>query len=147
MSTFSRLSHHVLGRMGTLGRFLISGGTAALVLLVILYVCTDIFLIWYLISSVIAFVCAFLTSFTLHKFWTFRDRHVGRIPKQAASHLMVGGVNLILNTALLYWLVEYGRIHYLVSQVLVSGTLAVASFFIYKHFIFHLGEAGANPEG
>ncbi len=147
MSSLSRLSLRLLEKLGTIGRFLVSGGTAALVLLVILYISTDVFHIWYLASSVIAFACAFLTSFTLHKFWTFRDRHVGRLPKQVASHLVVGGINLLLNTAFLFVLVEYVRIHYLLSQILVSGSLAVASFFIYKHFIFHRGAAGANPEG
>lgn len=133
-------------RYGALVRFLVSGGSAAAVLLAVLYVFTDIVGLWYLASSVIAFLCAFVVSFTLHKFWTFADPHIGRAPTQAAAHFTAGLINLGLNTAFLYMLVDYAGVHYLVSQILVSGSLAIVSFFVYKHFIFRQGKAGAAPE-
>jgi putative flippase GtrA len=133
-------------KYATLLRFLISGGTAAVVLFTLLYTLTDLLGIWYLASSVIASLGAFVVSFTLHKFWTFADPHLGRVPVQAAGHLTTGLINLGLNTLLLYFLVEFVHAHYLVAQVLVSGVLAVASFFVYKYFIFHKGRYGATPE-
>jgi dolichol-phosphate mannosyltransferase len=136
----------LLLRFGAPLRFLISGGTAAAVLLLSLYIFTDIFHVWYLASSVIAFIFAFITSFTLHKFWTFQDRDVSRMAGQATGHLMVGLVNLVLNTSILFLIVEYGNQHYLLAQVLTSGLLAVGSFFIYKHVIFRKGKAGAAPQ-
>lgn len=133
-------------RYGALVRFLVSGGSAAAVLLAALYVFTDIVGLWYLASSVIAFLGAFVVSFTLHKFWTFADPHLGRAPIQAAAHFTAGLINLGLNTTFLFLLVEYVGVHYLVAQVLVSGSLAIVSFFVYKHFIFRRGKAGAQPE-
>jgi putative flippase GtrA len=133
-------------KYGALARFFISGGSAAAVLLSVLFVLTDVFGVWYLASSVVAFLCAFVVSFTLHKFWTFADPHLGRAPTQAAAHFTAGLVNLGLNTLLLYMLVDGFGVHYLVSQVIVSGSLALISFFVYKHLIFRKGKAGAAPE-
>jgi dolichol-phosphate mannosyltransferase len=133
-------------RFGALLRFLVSGGSAAAVLLLLLYVFTDLLGFWYLASSIVAFLGAFVVSFTLHKFWTFADPHLGRAPTQAAAHFTAGLINLGLNTTFLYILVDYAHIHYLVSQILVSSSLAVVSFFVYKHLIFRRGRAGAQPE-
>lgn len=133
-------------RYGALVRFLISGGSAAAVLLTLLYFFTDILGLWYLVSSVLAFLGAFVVSFTLHKFWTFADSSLERAPTQAAAHFTAGLVNLGLNTLFLYILVDYVGVHYLVSQIIVSGTIAIGSFFVYKHFIFRRGRAGAAPD-
>jgi len=54
-------------------RFLLSGGTALLTDLILLYLFTDLFGIWYVASAVAAFILAFMVSFLLHKFWTFGD--------------------------------------------------------------------------
>lgn len=133
-------------RYGAPVRFLISGGSAAVVLLSLLYFFTDVVGLWYLASSVLAFLGAFVVSFTLHKFWTFADGNLDRAPIQAAAHFTAGLVNLGLNTLFLYVLVDYVGMHYLVSQIIVSGTIAIGSFFVYKHFIFRQGKAGATPE-
>ncbi len=131
---------------GAFLRFCLSGGTAAVVLFGLLYTLTDIFGVWYLISSILSSAAAFIVSFTLHKFWTFSDPHLGRASQQVASHLATGLVNMGLSALLLYILVEYAQVHYLVGQLLVTATLALVSFFIYKHFIFHRGRYGATPE-
>lgn len=133
-------------RYGALVRFFISGGSAAVVLLTLLYIFTDIVGLWYLASSVLAFLGAFMVSFTLHKFWTFADSNLQRAPTQAAAHFTAGLINLGLNTGFLYLLVDYAGVHYLVSQIIVSGSIAIVSFFVYKHFIFRQGKAGATPE-
>jgi putative flippase GtrA len=125
---------------------MLSGGTAAVVLLGLSYLLTDVIGVWYLASSVIAFIGAFCTSFTLHKFVTFVDDNLARAPAQAGGHFSVALLNLALNTGLLYGLVEYLGLYYLVAQVIVSATLAVGSYFVYKHLVFHRGRAGADPE-
>ena len=142
-SLYQKIMEH---RFGAVVRFLVSGGTAAVALLGLLYLFTDIFGVWYLVSSIIAFIGAFIVSFTLHKFWTFNDHNLKRAPFQATSHLFVGLINLGLNTILLYTLVDILQVYYLFAQILISGAIAVGSFFVYKHFIFRKGIAGAAPE-
>ena len=84
--TYSALDERYPAQMRFL-RFLISGGTAAVVDLLFLYVLTDGIHMWYLLSSVLAFLAAFSVSFTLQKRWTFRDRSNDRLHVQAPVYL------------------------------------------------------------
>lgn len=120
----------------TIIKYIISGGTAAVVQLGLLYVLTDIVGLWYIISSSIAFVVALLTSFFLQKFWTFRDDNIGRMKKQFAIYTAIGIVNFILNPTLLYIVVDFLNVWYLLGQVIVSAVLAISSYLINKFITF-----------
>ncbi len=117
-------------------RYIVSGGTAALVNLATLYTLTEWFSWWYLHSSIVAFAVALLVSFTLQKFWTFRDRAPGRTHRQFFLYVLVIITNLGLNTLILYTLVDFIQLPYLAGQVVAGGLLAIGSFFVYRRFIF-----------
>ncbi|MDD5032416.1 MAG: glycosyltransferase [Patescibacteria group bacterium] len=117
-------------------KYVISGGTAALVDLVCLYVFTDIFGVWYLISACLAFVIAFFVSFSLQKFWTFRDNGREKIYRQMSLYFIVGTINLFLNAIGMYFLVERFNIMYLLAQVMMGALLGLGSFLIYRFMIF-----------
>lgn len=120
-------------------KFVISGGTAAATGLTILYLCTGIFGIWYLYSTWVAFVGAFIVSFLMQKFWTFGDRSVQGLRGQLSSYFAVALSNLTLNTVSMYILVEYVHLHYLIAQICTTGVLASVSYFVYRGFIFARG--------
>jgi len=116
-------------------RYIISGGTAAVVDLFLLYAFTDWLGIWYLLSAILAFLVAFMVSFAMQKYWTFKDRSNENIHGQAAKYFAVTATNLGLNTLGIFLLVDYVHVHYMLSQILVSALIAVESFFVY-HLIF-----------
>src|SRR3989344_1493750 len=64
-------------------RYLAAGSCAAVVDFVFLYVITDILGVHYLLASILAFLVAFVVSFTLQKFWTFQDHSTDRVHTQA----------------------------------------------------------------
>ena len=117
-------------------KYVIGGGTAAFVDLFLLYVLTDIFHLWYLYSAGLAFLAAFLVSFYLQKFWTFRDNSNKKIHKQMAAYFAVGAVNLGVNTGGIYLLVEKFNFDYLWAQIIMGALIAVGSFLIYRFVIF-----------
>ena len=117
-------------------KFVISGGTAAVVDLVLLYVLTDILGIWYLISATLAFVAAFFVSFGLQKYWTFGDRYTQKIYQQLGLYLTVAVINMLINAAGMYYLVDKLGIWYILAQVIVYSILAIESFLVYKYLIF-----------
>ncbi len=117
-------------------RFLISGGTSAAVDLGLLYIFTDIFGIWYLTSTVFAFIIAFFVSFGLQKFWTFRDHSRDGMSAQAGVYFVIAGCNLALNTLLVYAFVDHLGFHYLLAQIVASLLIACESYFIYQRFVF-----------
>ncbi|MCX6719201.1 MAG: GtrA family protein [Candidatus Taylorbacteria bacterium] len=117
-------------------RYIISGGTAAAVDLVLLYILTDLIGIWYITSSILAYLVAFMVSFTLQKFWTFRDHSRNNIHSQAVIYFIVTSLNLGLNTLGIFAFVHYLSFHYLIAQIVVSVIIAMESYYVY-HFIFN----------
>ncbi len=119
-------------------RFLIAGCTGAAVNLGLLYVLTDIVGLWYLLSSVLAFIVSFLVSFRLQKYWAFKEPSTHAISSQMLWYLVVALVNLGLNTLILFTCVEILHMHYMLGQVVAGAMVAVWNFFIYKYFIFNI---------
>jgi putative flippase GtrA len=117
-------------------RFLISGGAAAGTNLFILYAVTEWFGIWYLLSSVIAFIIAFFVSFVLQKYWTFKDHSTDMIHRQMVIYFAYALLGVLVNTLFVYIFVEIFGIHYFVAQFISSGLIAIANFFVYRFFIF-----------
>ena len=117
-------------------KFIIAGGIAAIIDLGVLYILTAYVGFHYLTSVALAFITAFIASFTLQKFWTFRDHSIQNIHQQSIFYFAVSLGNFFLNTYLVYVSVEKIHIHYLVAQILVGGMIACLSFVLYKYVIF-----------
>ena len=118
-------------------RFLISGGMATFVNIGLLYVFTDLIRIWYVLSAALAFIFAFVVSFTMQKFWTFKDASKENVHRQALVYFLAGLANLGLNSLLIYILVEYSGLHYLMSQIIISAFIAIENYFIYQFLVFN----------
>jgi len=117
-------------------KFLISGGAATLIDLIALYFFTDILKIWYLISAILAFTLAFTANFAMQKFWSFNCEQEKKSHHQLILFLLVNLINLSINSFGVYLLVEKMNIWYIFSQVIMSGLIAMESFFVYKLLIF-----------
>ena len=117
-------------------RFLVTGGIAFAVNISVLYSLTDILSIYYLTSTVLAFLASFSVSFLIQKFWTFQDASTDNAHIQLSLYLVLQVVNLALNTGLMYAFVEYLHIWYVLSQTIIALGLAVISFIVNKRYIF-----------
>jgi putative flippase GtrA len=113
-------------------RYVISGGTGAVVNIGTLFVLTHFLGVWYLLSSAIAFLAAFLVSFTLQRTWTFEHRTVDGLARHTSLYFIVAVANTFLNTAFVFGFVEYLHIWYIVAQVVSGVLIAIVSFFVYK---------------
>ncbi len=119
-----------------LARYLVSGGTAASVDFSLLYILTEFFHVWYLLSSIVAVAVAIMVSFLLQKFWTFQSNTLDTVHIQLSLHSMLSFLNLGLNTFLLYFFVEYVHLWYIFAQFLGAGLLACMNYFVYRTWIF-----------
>ena len=117
-------------------RYLVSGGIGASVHLSILFALTHAFGVWYVFSTTAGFLAAFGVSFSLQKFWTFRNRTPGKTREQLAVFFSLSVCNLFLNAALMALAVGVFGVWYLAAQILVTGAIALESFFIYRSYIF-----------
>ena len=116
-------------------RFIIAGGTSALIDLAVLYLLNTVFGIHYLISAILAFIVAFCFSFTLHKFWTFKS-HKEETHKQIIMYLGTSLFGLSLNTFLMYIFVDHIHLPVILSQIFVGAIVACSSFFISRNIVF-----------
>lgn len=133
-------------------RFIIAGGTSAFVDLVLLYLLNAVIGIHYLTSAIIAFICAFGVSFTLHKFWTFKS-HGESARKQATMYLGTSLFGLFLNTVLMYLFVDYifadmfvgnMKLRVMFSQFIVGAIVACVSFFLSHYLVFKYKKIDKN---
>jgi putative flippase GtrA len=113
-------------------RYIISGGTAAVVNLGTLYVLTRFFSVWYLAASVVAFVLSLIVSFTLQRTWTFRVYGNRAIMQHSSLYLLAALFNLALNTFILFLLVQYGHAGYIFAQFIAGVIVAFESYFLYR---------------
>ena len=114
--------------------------------LAFLYVLTDIVGVWYMISVGLAFLAAYFVSFSLQKFWTFRDSGREKIYRQMSLYFIVGVANLFLNAAGMYSLVEYFSTQYLLAQIIVGAVLGLGNLGIYRFIIFEKKRIGAKTK-
>jgi putative flippase GtrA len=121
-------------------KYVVSGGSSAVVNVGVLYLLTEYAHIHYLVSAVISFVFGFFISFLLQKFWTFQDRRKEGMHRQMAWYLLLSLANLFLNTTLIYLFVEYAHFWYVAAAVVTGALLAISNFFIYKHVIFAIDQ-------
>jgi putative flippase GtrA/SAM-dependent methyltransferase len=117
-------------------RYLISGCTAAAVHIMSLYGLVEFADLHYLLASTLAFSLAIVTSFTLHKFFTFRKREVARTHIQAALYLCVLGFDFALNLALMWFLVETLHTPYIIAAIFSGMVIAVINYFAYRLLVF-----------
>lgn len=125
-----------LARFKKIALYIVSGGTAGVVNLIVLYILTEYGHVYYVASEAFAFSAAFFVSFGMQKFLTFKDRSVSRVHAQLGRYLIVMLANLASNTALLFLLVRYGHVWYVLAELAVTALLACVSYFIYQHWIF-----------
>jgi putative flippase GtrA len=123
-------------RLQKIARYIISGSTAALVNVGILFVLVDFVHIHYLSASIVSYLLALVVSFSLQKFWTFRESASGAVHTQFALYTVITLVNLGINTALMYAFVSVLGIWYLLAQIISGLLIAVMSYFVYQRFVF-----------
>jgi putative flippase GtrA len=116
-------------------RFCVGGGLGVLTAYATLYILTEFAHVWYVASAVIAAILNYVVNFTMQKLWTFENKEVKAIPKQALLYFTMGAIFMPANAGLLYVLVEYVHLPYMLAQVILTVLFSIASYFI-THKIF-----------
>ncbi len=115
-------------------RYVISGASATIVNLSFLYFFTDLLGIWYVYSAAFAYPVAFVVSFALQKFWTFKNGTLSHIRSQFVFYVALGTLNMFLNSYLIYLVVETTGFHYLAAQLCIGVFIALWSLMFYRVF-------------
>lgn len=125
-------------RYWLLVRYGIVGVTGGIIQTLFLYLWVGVLRLetHYLVGASLGFCCALMVTFTLQKYWTFRDRAEGVAHRQFALYTLIALLNLALTVLLLHAskaLIEQSGFDffdrwYLIAQVTIIVLLAGASF-------------------
>lgn len=113
-----------------------SGLVPTIIELCLLYALVDYFAVWYLTASVITFSVSFVFSFSLRKFWVFKDNNRQRLGRQLWMYAGVFAFNILFNVSLMHFLVERIGWAYLGSQMFTDIFLGLNGFILNRTFIF-----------
>src|SRR3989344_1991125 len=136
--------------MNIIIKYIISGGTAAVVDLAVLNF-LDSLGMYYVLSVNIAFIIAFFVSFCLQKYWTFNDAGKSKTHNQLSIYFAVSVSNAFLNTLIIHILLSYGIVTQIsfirpviIAQIISGALIAFESFIIYRYFIFRKNNIRAD---
>lgn len=117
-------------------RYFFVGGAAFIVDFGSLYILTDIFGIYYLISAAIAFILGLIVNYLLSISWVFNQRTMDNRLSEFTVFTIIGVIGLGLNEVLIWFFTGYIGLFYLVSKIIAAVIILFWNFFARKYALF-----------
>ena len=117
--------------------YMLFAGVAALIDTGLLFVLTEFLGIYYLVSSVVSYLCGMITNYSLNKVFNFKDKSP-KIAQQFVLFAFVAIIGLILNQIILFILVENIHVWYIFAKIISLFVVVIWSFFGHKKITFSL---------
>lgn len=117
-------------------RYLFVGGAAFIVDFISLFILTDLFGIYYLISAAIAFILGLLANYFLSISWVFNKRKLKNTHVEFGVFGAIGIVGLGLNEVLIWFFTQDLQIFYLFSKIFAAVIILFWNFFARKFILF-----------
>jgi len=117
-------------------RYNFLGGVAALADIGLLFLLTEVFGVYYLVSAAISFAIGLVFNFTISTVWIFPRSHVRSKTMTFVIYALVGVVGLALNQTLIVLLTERLHLFYGLSKLAANVVISLWNFFIRKYLLF-----------
>ena len=115
-------------------KFGIVGIIAFIIDYLLLYVLTEYIGIHYLISSIISFTVSVIFNYIFSIKWVF-DVKKKQGTKEFIIFLILSVIGLLINSLIMYLLVDIFNIHYMVSKLVSTFIVMIYNFITRKVFI------------
>ena len=106
-------------------RYFFVGGTAFIVDIGSLYILTEFFGIYYLISATIAFILGLIANYLLSISWVFNKRTLDNKKLEFGIFTIIGIIGLVLNAVLIWFFTEYIQIYYMLSKIITAAIISL----------------------
>ncbi len=120
-------------------RYLFVGGFAAVVNIGALYIFTEVFNLYYLISNVLGFILGLITNYLLSKWLVFAKESQVNKALEFFIYALIGVVGLGFDT-LFMWLFTSAGLYYMISKVISTVLVFIWNFFARKGLYFIVGK-------
>ncbi|MDD3985247.1 MAG: GtrA family protein [Methanobacterium sp.] len=117
-------------------RYLFVGGAAFIVDMGSLYVFTDYFGIYYLISAAIAFLLGLIINYILSISWVFNNRTFNSRTLEFGVFTFIGIIGLGFNELFIWFFTAKLGLYYLLSKIIVAVIILCWNFFARKFILF-----------
>lgn len=117
--------------------FALVGLSGILVNMLVLFLATDIFKIYYLLSAGIATIASTLWNFSLTDVWVYRSKSSSKSRvKRFGLFFLMNLVALSLRTPMLYVLTTVLGVYYVISNLISLAAMTVSRFLMADNFIW-----------
>ncbi|MBR3161661.1 MAG: GtrA family protein [Bacilli bacterium] len=113
-------------------KFGIVGGIAFLIDFFVLYFCTDILNIHYLISSIISFTVSVIFNYILSVKWVFNVNNDNSKKKNFIVFIVLSIIGLLINELIMYIMVDKFKIYYMLSKIVSTIVVMIFNFITRK---------------
>ena len=117
-------------------RYLFVGGAAFIVDFLSLFILTDFFGIYYLISAAIAFILGLVANYFLSISWVFNKRKLNKQHIEFGVFALIGIVGLGLNEVFIWFFTQDLQLYYLISKIFAAVIILFWNFFARKFVLF-----------
>jgi putative flippase GtrA len=101
-----------------------------------LFILTEIFGIYYLISAALAFTLGLIANYFLSIRWVFNVRILTKRYFEFGAFAIIGIIGLFFNEVLIWFLTENQEINYLISKIFASILILFWNFYARKFILF-----------
>ena len=117
-------------------RYTFVGGVAFIFDFGSLFILTEYFNVYYLISAAIAFLLGLTINYFLSIIWVFKKRAIKSKYIEFVIFTLIGIFGLALNEFLMWSFTEILNTHYLFSKLISTALVYLWNFFIRKFILF-----------
>jgi putative flippase GtrA len=117
-------------------RYAVVGGCAYVVDFGTLFVLTDYFKMFYLISAALAFTMGLITNYTLSILWVFSKRSVSDKRVEFLIFALIGVIGLGFNEGTMWFFTSFVHLHYLISKLISTVFVFFWNFYARKRILF-----------
>ncbi|WJI08593.1 GtrA family protein [Methanobacterium sp. CWC-01] len=117
-------------------RYFFVGGAAFLVDFGSLFVLTDFFGLYYLVSAAIAFILGLIVNYGLSISWVFNNRTLENSTLEFGVFSLIGIVGLGLNEIFIWFFTAEIGFYYLISKMISAVIVLFWNFFARKFVLF-----------
>ena len=118
-------------------RYLFVGGIATVVDWGILFLLTDFFNVYHLVSAIIAFIAGLITNFFLSKLLVFKVNEARVNPvMEFISYAIIGVIGLGITELIMFLFTDCWNIHYLVSKVIATVIVLAWNYIARKLIVY-----------
>jgi putative flippase GtrA len=117
-------------------RYMFVGGAAFIVDFGSLFILTQFFGIYYLISAAFAFILGLAANYALSINWVFNKRTLDNRTLEFGVFAFIGVIGLVLNEILLWFFTSELGLYYLISKIIAAVIILFWNFFARKFTLF-----------